>query len=127
MKFIRGREELEEEMSDVELDDGLNNPLQEYCLHKKVSGHPNILNIYDIFVTEKNKYILTMEYAPDGNLYVLLPIGQHVIEYFRQIASAINYCHNKGIVHRDVKPENILIFRDGDSGILKLTGFSMTC
>ncbi|HEU5227441.1 MAG TPA: protein kinase [Ktedonobacteraceae bacterium] len=90
-------------------------------------NHPNIVKILDYGI-ENNKHgldsstpYLVMEYAPLGTLRHLYPQGTamplpEVASYIKQVAQALQFAHehNPVIVHRDVKPENILVRRPGD-------------
>jgi len=78
-------------------------------------AHPNIVKILD-FGIEKNINIpyLIMEYAPYGTLRQRHPKGQAIplptiIPYVEQVSNALQYAHNKQVIHRDVKPENMLL------------------
>ncbi|EYB92661.1 hypothetical protein Y032_0191g1303 [Ancylostoma ceylanicum] len=86
--------------------------------------HPNILRLKGFFHDEHRVFIIT-EYAKSGSLNVRIRNKGKLDEfeaarYCRQVADALNYCHGKGVIHRDVKPENI--FLDG-SGNIKLADF----
>lgn len=92
-------------------------------------SHPNIVNIYDVSMREQLKYIV-MEYIEGTTLknYMndkkQLPFRE-VLDYTGQILSALQHAHEKGIVHRDIKPQNIMLLKDGtikvtDFGIAKL-------
>jgi hypothetical protein len=92
-------------------------------------SHPNIITIYDIGIAEDFLYIC-MEYLGGGSLGQRIAQGMNpddALETVRQIAGALALAHAKGIVHRDVKPANILYRDDGtpvltDFGIAKLAG-----
>ncbi len=81
--------------------------------------HPNIITIYDIGVADSSLYI-SMEYVQGGDLKqrMELPISlDEALDYTRKIATALAEAHKHGIVHRDVKPANIL-FRDENTPLL---------
>jgi serine/threonine protein kinase len=81
--------------------------------------HPNIITIFDIGVAEKSLFI-SMEYVQGGDLKrrMELPISvDEALEFLSKIASALAEAHRHGIVHRDVKPANIL-FRDENTPLL---------
>ncbi len=89
-------------------------------------SHPNIITVYDAGEINKQNYIV-MEYASGGDLASALRKGMTIYEsvkVMKQIASALAYAHERGYVHRDVKPDNILLRADGtavlvDFGIAK--------
>ena len=84
----------------------------------KEFNHPNIIKLYDVKVTQQDIY-LVMEYCNGGSLKKVLnnyklkygkPFSEEIVQYFmKQILSAVEYLHNLGIVHRDLKLENILL------------------
>ena len=92
-------------------------------------SHPNIVNIYDVSVRDNVKYIV-MEYVEGITLknYMthkgVLSFNE-IVSYSEQILSALEHAHAKGIVHRDIKPQNIMLLKNGlikvmDFGIAKL-------
>jgi serine/threonine-protein kinase len=89
-------------------------------------NHPNIVSIYDRGEAEDTYYI-AMEYL-DGRTLKELVVGRGAapinvaIEYARQILSALRFAHRHGIVHRDIKPHNVLV--DGE-GRVKVTDFGI--
>ena len=79
--------------------------------------HPNIIHIYEVF-ENKEKMVLVMEIAAGGELYDFLSERKCLEEnearrIFRQIATAVYYCHKHNICHRDLKLENILLDENG--------------
>ena len=89
-------------------------------------NHPNIVSIYDRGEAEDTYYI-AMEFL-DGRTLKELIVGRGAaplnvaIEYARQILSALRFAHRHGIVHRDIKPHNVLV--DGE-GRVKVTDFGI--
>jgi tRNA A-37 threonylcarbamoyl transferase component Bud32 len=90
--------------------------------------HPNVVEIFDAVEDEHAPY-LVMEYVPGGTLRRhcradnLLPLAQ-VVEVGFKCAKALDYCWRQGLVHRDVKPANILCVLDGPQlADIKITDF----
>ncbi len=89
-------------------------------------SHPNIVSIYDRGEAEGTYYI-AMEYLEGRSLKELvvargpLPIGD-AIEFTRQVLAALRFAHRKGVVHRDIKPHNVMADADGR---LKVTDFGI--
>jgi serine/threonine-protein kinase len=100
-----------------------------------ILSHPNIVTIYDILEQDGMAYIF-MEYVNGPALEKLLadeqpPDRQTLMTILRQTGAALDYAHKKGIIHRDIKPGNIMIHEDGcakitDFGVAKIVSQQMT-
>ncbi len=98
-------------------------------------SHPNIATIYDVGEDEGLTYIV-MEFIEGQSLEELIKGGQRfavdeIIAIMAQIGDALDFAHSKGIVHRDIKPGNILLDRAGrphivDFGIARISSSTMT-
>ena len=80
--------------------------------------HPHIIRVTD-FGVENDIPFLVMDYAPNGTLRQRHPHGTRlplvtVVPYVRQLANALQYAHDKNVIHRDVKPENMLLGQGND-------------
>lgn len=87
--------------------------LQEYEMIADLE-HPNIVHIYDLGVSDEHAHI-AMEYLAGGDLKQRIQAGvseADAIEWTRQIASALAKVHSVGILHRDLKPGNIMLRED---------------
>ena len=89
-------------------------------------SHPNIVSIYDVGNEGDTEYIV-MEYVEGITLKQYLSAKatlpeKEAIDFASQICAGLEHAHKKGIVHKDVKPENILITKEG---ILKITDFGI--
>lgn len=88
--------------------------------------HPNIVALYDALI-EKNNFYLVMEYVKGSTLKEYYRRGanrslEESINIIFQCAKALDYAHNNGIIHRDIKPNNILISENGEA---KITDFGI--
>lgn len=91
-----------------------------------VLQHPNIVKIYDVSFGDQIQYIV-MEYIDGITLKDYIERQgairwQETIHFMVQILSALQCAHEKGIIHRDIKPQNIMLLRDG---VIKVTDFGI--
>jgi serine/threonine protein kinase len=112
------------EIPETNLNDIKKNIKSEIHLMKRLK-HPNIVELETVVLDRiyNNVYII-MEYCPDGDFYNFQgrkPIQEiHVQKYMKQLMLGLKYLNENNIMHRDLKPQNILISKNGD---LKLTDF----
>lgn len=101
----------------------------EISLHQDVGGtkpHPNIIRLFN-YGDDPVWYWLALELAEGGDLFDKIEADEGVPEevahfYFKQLISAVTWCHSKAVAHRDIKPENMLLSADGN---LKLADFGL--
>ncbi|HEY7124998.1 MAG TPA: protein kinase, partial [Ktedonobacterales bacterium] len=89
-------------------------------------SHPNAVTVYD-FLEERNEHFLIMEYVEGVNLKQLLAekhllSAEEAIDITCQMCSVLQVAHAQGFIHRDIKPQNIMITPDGQA---KLTDFGI--
>ena len=80
--------------------------------------HPHIVQMLDFGLEDDVPY-LVMEYAPNGSLRQRYPKGTQlqlgtICRYVKHIASALQYAHHEGVIHRDIKPDNMLLGKQGE-------------
>jgi len=90
----------------------------------KDADHPNILKLHGCHDTETS-IVMLLELAPNGELFDYLVRsgkldGEEAKKIFRQLISAVQYCHRNNVCHRDIKPENVLL---ADGNEIKLADF----
>ena len=98
-------------------------------------SHPGIVTIYDV-AEESGLAYITMEFVDGETLQAMMDSGraeepEFIADILRQTAAALDYAHSKEIVHRDVKPANIMVTPDGtvkitDFGIARISSSKLT-
>ena len=89
-------------------------------------NHPNIVTIYDVGKTDQVAY-MAMEFLEGKELKDMIATGQipppdQVVDIITQVADGLSFAHSQDIVHRDVKPSNIMVMK---GGIAKITDFGI--
>jgi serine/threonine-protein kinase len=92
--------------------------------------HPNTVRIYDFGRTREGQPYYVMEYLDGVTLAELVEISGpvppgRVIHILRQVGAALREAHEHGMIHRDVKPENVMLCRRGEDDVVKLLDFGL--
>jgi serine/threonine-protein kinase len=85
-------------------------------------NHPNVVQVYDRGRTENGAFYMAMEYVPGGTLKERMKAEgsiapREAAEIASQVADALAIAHDRGIVHRDVKPQNVLLAASGEAKV----------
>ncbi|XP_010252816.1 PREDICTED: CBL-interacting serine/threonine-protein kinase 9-like isoform X5 [Nelumbo nucifera] len=93
----------------------------------KLVRHPNVVHLFEVMAS-KTKIYFVMEYVTGGELLTKVSKQGKLREdearkYFQQLISAVDYCHSKGVYHRDLKLENLLLDEDCN---LKISDFGLS-
>jgi serine/threonine protein kinase len=91
--------------------------------------HPNIVTVYDVGAElrdDMEHYFVAMEYLPGGTLASRINQGplplKHCLNWMKQLASGLSFAHKRGVIHQDIKADNIFITHEGD---LKIGDFGL--
>lgn len=95
----------------------------------RVLDHPNIIKLYEVFQDSEDIY-LVQEFCEGGELFDYIVDKSNLNErdaaqMIKQINSAVHYCHNNGICHRNLMPDNIMLSTKEQGFQLKINGFSL--
>ncbi len=99
---------------------------QREALNASSLSHPNIVEVYDVG-DDNGQYFIVMEYIEGKNLKDLLKkrgklTTSEVVDIMTQIADGLSVAHDSYIIHRDIKPQNIMIL---ENGLVKITDFGI--
>ncbi|XP_009774160.1 CBL-interacting serine/threonine-protein kinase 7-like [Nicotiana tabacum] len=101
--------------------------IREVSVMTRVNDHPNIIQLDEVLAT-KTKIYLIMEIATGGDLYAKLNRRGRFSDstarfYFHQLVSALHFCHQNGVTHRDIKLQNLLLDQNNN---LKISDFGLS-
>ena len=104
----------------------INNLHREAQIMRQID-HPNIIQLFEVMETKRNLFLI-LELASGGEMLDIITNKGKMTEdearkYFRQIVSAVDYCHSHNIVHRDLKAENFLL---DDQENIKISDFGLS-
>ncbi|PWZ55779.1 CBL-interacting protein kinase 31 [Zea mays] len=99
---------------------------REICIMKLVR-HPNVVRLFEV-MGSKARIFIVLEYVTGGELFEIIATNGRLKEdearkYFQQLINAVDYCHSRGVYHRDLKLENLLLDAAGN---LKVSDFGLS-
>jgi len=99
---------------------------REICTMKLVK-HPNVVRLFEV-MGSKARIFIVLEYVTGGELFEIIATNGRLKEdearkYFQQLINAVDYCHSRGVYHRDLKLENLLLDAAGN---LKVSDFGLS-
>jgi len=108
------------------------NMLERFAVEARSAGrclHPNIVTVFD-YVENKGAPYIIMEYVPAGTLEGVIKSGarlpaRQVGEIMAQLLLALDHAHAKGVIHRDIKPTNVLVAQVEGMEVVKLADFAV--
>ncbi|NP_001170561.1 putative CBL-interacting protein kinase family protein isoform X1 [Zea mays] len=106
---------------------GLSEQVKREITTMRLVEHKNIVRLHEVMAT-RNKIYIIMEYAKGGELLDKVKRSGRLTEadthrYFQQLIGALDHCHSRGVYHRDLKRENLLLDENGD---LKVSDFGLS-
>jgi len=88
--------------------------------------HPNVVQLYEVMAS-KTKIYFSMEYVKGGELFDMVAKGKlkedMARKYFQQLIEAVDFFHSRGVYHRHLKPENLILDENGN---LKVSDFGLS-
>ncbi len=97
--------------------------------HAKKLSHPNVVGVVDFGVTEHGIHFMAMELVEGPTLGAILRQGpmapERVIMLARQICEGLHHAHDRGMIHRDLKPDNILVLSEREHEIARIADFGL--
>ena len=97
----------------------------------KMLDSQKIVKLHRVYETKKNVYLL-LDYFPDGDLYHYLNTVKkisepEVVRIIGEVLKALNFVHTMGFMHRDIKAENIAVYKENNQIQIKLIDFGLAC
>lgn len=105
---------------DTVLKVGVINQIKREIQVMRLVRHPNVVQLYEVMASRTKMYFV-MEYVKGGDLFDQLNKGklkEYVVQKcFHQLISAVDFCHSRGVFHRDLKLENLLLDENGNLNV----------
>ncbi|PIN11678.1 Serine/threonine protein kinase [Handroanthus impetiginosus] len=127
---VHGTEVAIKEISTARLDARLHERLKSEIIFLKRISHPNIIRLHDM-IEESGKIYIVLEYCKGGDLSMYLRQRQGKIpeatakHFMQQLAEGLKVLRDNNLIHRDLKPQNLLLSTNGDNSILKIADFGL--
>eukprot|EP00199_Chlamydomonas_sp_CCMP681_P002628 CAMPEP_0119116116 /NCGR_PEP_ID=MMETSP1180-20130426/52106_1 /TAXON_ID=3052 ORGANISM="Chlamydomonas cf sp, Strain CCMP681" /NCGR_SAMPLE_ID=MMETSP1180 /ASSEMBLY_ACC=CAM_ASM_000741 /LENGTH=324 /DNA_ID=CAMNT_0007105231 /DNA_START=111 /DNA_END=1085 /DNA_ORIENTATION=- len=88
--------------------------LEAEIMNQRVLRHPHVVELKEVFLVDAEKIGIVMEYAPGGSLFGMVQRDVRLSEdtsrwFFQQLCMTLDFCHERGVAHRDIKLENLLL------------------
>ncbi|KAI9123152.1 hypothetical protein K1719_006041 [Acacia pycnantha] len=105
----------------------ISNQIKREIATLKLLKHPNVVRLYEVLAS-KTKIYMVLEYVTGGELFDRIASKGKLPEaegrkLFQQLIDGVSYCHDKGVFHRDLKLENVLVHANGN---IKITDFGLS-
>ncbi|PIM98920.1 MEKK [Handroanthus impetiginosus] len=127
---VHGTEVAIKEIITARLDARLHERLKSEIIFLKRISHPNIIRLHDM-IEESGKIYIVLEYCKGGDLSMYLRQRQGKIpeatakHFMQQLAEGLKVLRDNNLIHRDLKPQNLLLSSNGDNSILKIADFGL--
>ncbi len=102
---------------------------QQEAEHASKLAHPNVVGVIDYGATDKGVSYIVMDLVEGPSLGAIVQQGpmapERVLKLARQLCEGLEHAHGRGMIHRDFKPDNILVLGDGDLEVARIADFGL--